>query len=84
MLHQCRKCHHAVHYKCSRLSSHQIQLCLSFKEQLYQCPNCIKASQQVLEELKKRHDKNQQQPKEEGEHYQQILTKTTIRSNLMN
>ena len=49
---QCRKCHRAVHYKCSRLPSYQIQLCLSFKERRYQCPNCIKVSQQVLEELK--------------------------------
>jgi len=48
---QCRKCHRAVHYKCSRLPSYQIQLCLSFKERRYQCPNCIKVSQQVLEEL---------------------------------
>ena len=48
---QCRKCHSAVHYKCSRLPSYQIQLCLSFKERRYQCPNCTKVSQQVLEEL---------------------------------
>ena len=48
---QCRKCHRAVHYKCSRLPSYQIQLCLSFEERRYQCPNCIKVSQQVLEEL---------------------------------
>ena len=37
---QCRKCHRAVHYRCSKL-----------KEQRYQCPNCIRVSQQVLEEL---------------------------------
>jgi len=48
---QCRKCHRAVHYQCSQLPAYQIQLCLSFKERCYQCPNCIKVSQQVLEEL---------------------------------
>ena len=48
---QCRKCHRAVHYQCSQLPAHQIQLCLSFKERRYQCPNCIKVSQQVLDEL---------------------------------
>ena len=48
---QCRKCHRAVHYRCSKLPAYQIQLCLSFKEQRYQCPNCIRVSQQVLEEL---------------------------------
>ena len=39
---QCRKCHRAVHYQCSQLPD-QIQLCLSFKEQRYQCPNCIRS-----------------------------------------
>ena len=48
---QCRKCHRSVHYQCSQLPAYQIQLCLSFKERRYQCPNCIKVSQQVLEEL---------------------------------
>ena len=43
----CRKCQRAVHYKCSRIPSYQIQLCLPFKERRYQSPNCIK----VLEEL---------------------------------
>ena len=48
---QCRKCHRAVHYQCSQLPAYQIQLFLSFKERRYQCPKCIRVSQQVLEEL---------------------------------
>ena len=40
----------AVHYRCSQLLGCQIQSWLSFKERRYQCPNCTKASQQVLEE----------------------------------
>ena len=38
-------------YHCSQLAAYQIQLPLSFKERRYQCPNCIRISQQVLEEL---------------------------------
>ena len=48
---QCRKCHRFVHYRCSQLPAYQIQLCLSFKERRFQCPNCIKVSQHVLQEL---------------------------------
>ena len=45
------KCHRAVHYKCSQLPGYQIQLCLSFKKRRYQCSDCTKVSQKVLEEL---------------------------------
>ena len=48
---QCRKCHRYVHYRCSRLPAYQIQLCLSFKERSYQCPNCIKVSPEIFKEL---------------------------------
>ena len=48
---QCRKCHRYVHYSCSRLPAYQIQLCLSFKERSYQCPNCIKVSPEIFKEL---------------------------------
>ena len=45
------KFHECSPQRFSKTKAVKIQLCLSFKEQRYQCPNCIRVSQQVLEEL---------------------------------